>query len=94
MNGDWEDLEKEVEAQSQNGRQTHYVCSVGALIDYVEHHKGDDAAASLRGTIGNHRLSANSIRRALERRVPAVMLPSVWSIGHHRRRQCSCKEGS
>lgn len=92
MNGEWDDLQEEIEADSQGGRQTHFVCIVGALIDYVEHQNGEGAADSLRGTLRNHRLSAASIRRALERRVPAAMLPSVWSIGHHRRRDCSCKE--
>ena len=89
---DWDSLQAEV---ASDAKRTHYICSVRALIDCVRHEQGDSAASSLIQTLGNHRLSTTSIRRALERRVEPVMLPSAWSIGHHRRDQCSCtKEGS
>jgi hypothetical protein len=91
MSDDWGDLEAEAEAGT---KPTHYVCSVGALIDFVGFQQSESARESLVATLKNYRLSTTSIRRALERRVPAVMLPSAWSIGHHRRGQCSCKETS
>lgn len=86
--GDWDSLEAEAKSSSvpRGGR-----CGVSLMMEIITEENGADAAASVLRTMANVRLTTTSIHKALESRVEADYLPSVYTIQRHRKGACQCK---
>lgn len=83
----WEDLEEDAKASIRShGPQ----CSVAVMFEVIGEENGSEAVASVLNALHNHRLTTASIHRALQTRVESDYLPSVYSLGRHRKHQCSC----
>lgn len=85
----WDELETEALARKKPGPS----CSVKVLLEWLHEHDPKGADTIVR-VMANHRLSTTSIHAALETRVEEWLLPSAWSLRHHRAGRCSCKDGS
>ena len=84
---EWDNLEDDALASSVRYSE----CGVLRLLVLVEEDHGLPARESLERALGNVRLTAPSIRKALESRLSPSELPSVVTIQRHRTGSCSCR---
>lgn len=84
----WDDLEDDALQSAASGSRRK--CGVASMLDVISADFGARAVESVQRTMANHRLTAPSIRKALESRVTPCDLPSVVTIQRHRTGACSC----
>lgn len=84
--GEWDSFEEDARSKSsQKGPR----CGTALMLEDILDVHGPEAVMSVLRSLKNHRLTTASIHKALESRVPEG-LPSVYSLGRHRRGLCSC----